>query len=175
MNDRPPFLATLAGLPAGSRGHPWRHRLAVLSVWSAGFSALVAGVPAATFAVQAGPASVTQAAGAAAGLDVVPKPVSARLGSGHFTLTPRARIVAAPGAGAVAHDLAVYLRPSTGYRLPAVTGTPRPGDITLQIGDPGTLGPSHRAEGYRLVTTASGVKIEAPTAHGLYNGIQTFR
>jgi hexosaminidase len=46
MNDGPHFLATPAGLPAGSRGRPWRHRLAVLSIWSAGFSALVAGVPA---------------------------------------------------------------------------------------------------------------------------------
>src|SRR5690242_12283484 len=125
MNDRPHFLATLAGLPkgqAGSHGR-WRHRLAVLSVWSAGFSALVAGVPAVVFAMQTGPASVPRAAGAVAGLDVGPKPVSARIGSGRFTLTPRARIVAAPGASAgaelaVAGDLAAYLRPSTGYRLP---------------------------------------------------------
>src|SRR5437764_14033863 len=115
MNDRRHFLATLAG----SRGRPWRHRLAVLSVWSAGFSALVAGVPAVVFAVQ-GPASVTQAAGPAAGLDVVPKPVSARIGSGHFTLTPRARIGAAPARSARAHDLHAYLRPTTGYPLPAV-------------------------------------------------------
>jgi hexosaminidase len=140
----------------------------------------VTGVPATVFAVQAGSASVRQAAGTATGLGVVPKPVSARTGSGQFTLTRNARIVASPGANAVAGravagDLAAYLRPSTGYRLPTVIGTPRPGDIALEIGDPGTLGPSHRAEGYQLVTTTSGVKIEAPTAHGLYNGIQRFR
>ena len=183
MNDRLRFPAKLAGPRkghAGFRGRPWRHRLAVLSVWSAGFSVLVIGVPAATFAVQAGSASVRQAAGPATTLGVVPKPVSARIGSGRFTLTPRARIVAAPGASAkaalpVAHDLAAYLRPSTGYRLPTVTGTPRPGDIALEIGDPASLGPSHRAEGYQLAATTSGVRIEAPTAHGLYNGIQTFR
>jgi hexosaminidase len=161
---------------AGSRGRPWRHRLAVVSVWSAGFSVLAIGVPAATLAVQAGSASARQAAGTAAGLGVVPKPVAARTGSGHFTLTPRARIVSgARGELPVAGDLAAYLRPSTGYRLPAVVGTPRPGDIALEIGDPGTLGPSHRAEGYQLITTTAGVKIEAPTAHGLYDGIQTFR
>jgi hexosaminidase len=146
----------------------------------AGFSVLAIGVPGAVFAVPAGSASVKLAAGTATGLGVVPKPVSARIGSGHFTLTGRARIVSAPGANAaaespVASDLAAYLRPSTGYRLATVIGTPRPGDIVLEIGDPVTLGPGHRAEGYQLIATTSGVKIEAPTAHGLYNGIQTFR
>ena len=183
MNGRLHFLATLVGLRralTGSRGGSWRHRLAVLSVWSAGFSVLAIGVPGAVFAVQADSASVKQAAGTATSLGVVPKPVSARIGSGNFTLTRRARIVAAPGAGvtaelAVADDLAAYLRPSTGYRLHTVIGTPRPGDIALEIGDPATLRPGHRAEGYQLVATTSGVKIEAPTAHGLYNGIQTFR
>ena len=183
MNGRPHILATLTGLrrgQAGAHGGSWRHRLAVLSVWSAGFSVLVIGVPAVVFAVQAGSASVKQAAGTATRLVIVPKPVSARIGSGHFTLTRHARIVSAPGVNAtaesaVAGDLAAYLRPSTGYRLRTVIGTPRPGDIALEIGDPGTLRPSHRAEGYQLVTTTSGVTIEAPAAHGLYNGIQTFR
>ena len=183
MNGRLHFLAALAGRRgglAGSRGRSWRRRLAVLSVWAAGFSVLVIGLPAVVFAVQAGSASVKHAAGTATTLGVVPKPVSARIGSGHFTLTRSARIVAAPGANAtaelpVADNLAAYLRPSTGYRLRTVVGTPRPGDIVLAIGDPGTLGPAHRAEGYQLVTTTSGVKIEAPTPHGLYNGIQTLR
>jgi hexosaminidase len=186
MNGRLHFPATFAGPrkgpggsggPGGSRGGPWRHRLAV---WSAGFLVLVTGVPAVVFAVQAGSAAVQRAAGAATGLGVVPKPVSAKIGSGHFTLTPHARIAVAPGGSAaaglpIAGDLAAYLRPSTGYRLQTVVGMPRPGDIALEIGDPGTLGPGHRAEGYQLVTTTSGVMIEAPAAHGLYNGIQTFR
>jgi hexosaminidase len=183
MNGRLHFLAALAGRRgglAGSRGGSWRRRLAALSVWAAGFSVLVIGAPAVVFAVQAGSASVKQAAGTATTLGVVPKPVSARIGSGHFALTRSARIVAAPGANAtaelpVADDLAAYLRPSTGYRLRTVIGTPRPGDIVLAIGDPGTLKPGHRAEGYQLVTSTSGVKIEAPTPHGLYNGIQTLR
>jgi hexosaminidase len=183
MHGRLHFLTALAGRRgglAGSSGRSWRRRLAVLSVWAAGFSILVIGVPAVVFAVQAGSASVKQTAGTATTLGVVPKPVSARIGSGHFTLTRSARIVAAPGANAtaelpVAGDLAAYLRPSTGYRLRTVIGTPRPGDIVLAIGDRRTLKPAHRAEGYQLVTTTSGVTIEAPTAHGLYNGIQTFR
>ena len=179
MNGRLHFLASLAGRRGGQAGS-WRHRLAAASLWFAGFSVLAIGVPGAVFAVPAGSASVKLAAGTATGLGVVPKPVSARIGSGHFTLTGRARIVSAPGANAaaespVASDLAAYLRPSTGYRLATVIGTPRPGDIVLEIGDPVTLGPGHRAEGYQLIATTSGVKIEAPTAHGLYNGIQTFR
>jgi hexosaminidase len=158
----------------------WRHRAGVLCAWFAGFSVLAIGLPGAVFAVHAGSAAVKRAAGTAAGLDVVPKPVSARIGSGRFTLTGRARIVAVPGAGAaaelpVAGDLAAYLRPSTGYRLPVVSGTPRPGDVVLEIGDPATLTSGHRAEGYQLVTTTSGAKIEAPAAHGLYDGIQTLR
>lgn len=174
------ILAGRRGRAAGSPGGSWRHRLALLAVWSAGAAVLVIGGPAAVFAIQADSAPVPRAAATAAGPGVVPKPVSETTGSGHFTLTRHARIVAAPGAGAaaelpVAGDLAAYLRPSTGYRLRTVTGRPRRGDIVLEIGDPRALGAGHRAEGYQLVTTPSGVRIEAPTAHGLYNGVQTFR
>ena len=138
------------------------------------------GVPAAVSGLAASAAPVRPAAAAAGTLDVVPKPVSAKVGRGHFTLTRHTRIVAAPGAHSaaelpVARDLAAYLRPATGYRLPAVTGRAHPGDIVLQIGNPGTLKPRHRAEGYRIDTTTSGARIEAPAPHGLYNGIQTFR
>jgi hexosaminidase len=85
-----------------------------------------------------------------------------------------------PGAGTaaelpVARDLARYLRPATGYALPVVAGGSKPGDILLRIGDPATLKPADRAEGYDLITTGSSATIEAPTAHGLYNGIQTLR
>jgi hexosaminidase len=143
-------------------------------------AALVIGSSAVAFAPAAQTAAVRAAAGAAPVLDIVPKPVSATAGSGRFTLRRAARIVAAPGAGtaaelSVAADLAGYLRPATGYPLPAVAGAPAPGDIVLEIGDPGTLKPADRAEGYRLDTTAGNATIEAPTAHGLYNGIQTFR
>jgi hexosaminidase len=152
------------------------HRFA----WSAGLSAVVIGVPATVFAVTASAAPARPAATGAAALDIVPKPVSAKIGRGHFTLTRRTRIVAAPGAGAgaelaIAKDLAAYLRPATGYPLPTVSGAPRPGDIVLAIGTPATLTARDRAEGYQVGTTASGAKIEAPTAHGLYDGIQTFR
>ena len=75
----------------------------------------------------------------------------------------------------MARDLAAYLRPATGYPLAVVAGDARPGDILLVIGDPAGLKPADRAEGYELQTTGSTARIEAPTAHGLYNGIQTLR
>jgi hexosaminidase len=154
-----------------------RHRLAVVS---AGLTVLVIGVPAAVFAMSVSATAAQPAAAAGATPGIVPKPVSAKIGSGRFTLTRRARIVAVPGAKAaaelpVADDLAAYLRPATGYALPIVTGTPHSGDIVLKIGNPATLKPGDRAEGYQLDTTASSARIEAPAAHGLYNGVQTFR
>ena len=162
------FPATLADLrrkPAGARGPAWRHRLAVLSAWSAGFSLLVIGVPGAVVAVQAGSASARQAAGAVTGLGIVPKPVSARAGSGHFTLSRGARIVAAPGSGAaaelrVAGDLAAYLRPATGYRLPTVAGPPHAGDIVVAIGD------HPRVQAQQQHRPASGPMLEADRTGG---------
>jgi hexosaminidase len=172
-------LAHPASRLAGPGGGPRRRRLAIGSAWSAGLTVLVSGAAAAGFAVTASATAAQPAVSAASALDIVPKPVSAKVGSGHFTLARHARIVAAPGASSaaelsVARDLAAYLRPATGYPLHIVTGTPHAGDITLEIGQPATLR-TGQAEGYQLDTTAAGVKIEAPAAHGLYNGIQTFR
>ena len=183
MNRRLHLPARPAGTRDGlarSRGSCTRRRLAFLSAWTAGFTVLAIGAPAAVFSRAASAAPVRPAAAAAAMPGIVPKPVSVKVGRGHFTLTRSTRIVAAAGAHSVgelpvARDLAAYLRPATGYRLPAVTGRPHRGDIVLQIGNPGTLKPRYRAEGYQLETTTSGARIEAPAAHGLYNGIQTFR
>jgi hexosaminidase len=136
--------------------------------------------PGRTAASAAAGLSMRTAASAAPGLSVVPKPASATVGGGRFTLTRTARVVARPGAQAaaelsVAADLAAYLRPATGYPLPVVAGPPRPGDIVLEIGNPGTLSAAEQAEGYQLDTTASNATIEAPAAHGLYDGVETFR
>jgi hexosaminidase len=157
-----------------------RRRLAVVSAWSAAFAVAAAGVPAAVVTLGASATSAAPATAAVATPGIVPKPASMRMGTGRFVLTPQARIVAAAGPDAsaellIANDLAAYLRPATGYGLPTVIGTPGPGDIGLKIGNPGTLKPSQEAEGYQLDTTTSGVSIEAPAAHGLYDGIQTFR
>jgi hexosaminidase len=185
MNHRPRFPAVHPGPRARLARSPGsrRHHLAALSAlsaWSAGLAVLVIGVPVTVFAVTAGAARAQPTAAPATTPAIVPRPVSAKVGNGHFTLTRRARIVAAPGANtaaelSIARDLAAYLRPATGYPLPTVTGRPRSGDVVLEIGNPGTLKPRNKAEGYQLDTTATGAKIEAPAVHGLYDGIQTFR
>jgi len=100
------------------------------------------------------------------------------VGQGSFTLAATANIVVPSGSEAalpVAQDLAGYLRPATGYSLPVVTGSPQSGDIELIIGDPGGLQGDPDGEGYQLVTTTSGVTLEAITPHGLFNGVQTIR
>jgi len=98
---------------------------------TAGLTILATSVPAAVVGPAASAAPARSAAAAAATLDIVPKPVSAKIGRGHFTLTPPARIVAAPGAHSaaelpVARDLAAYLRPR-----PATGCPPLPAGRTL--------------------------------------------
>ena len=158
-------------------------KFARLAGFSAVSFALVIGVPGVVTAVQhSNPAAVRLAASATPVVNVVPKPVSVTTGTGQFTLGPASRILAAPGSAsataaelAVASDLAAYLRPATGYPLSTATGSPVAGDIVLQIGDPSSIPAVDQAEGYQLTTTASSTTIEAPTANGLYDGIQTFR
>ena len=74
-----------------------RIRLPALLTWSATLTVLVTGIPAAGFAVTASPPAARPAATAAAALGIVPKPVSAKVGQGRYTLARQARIVAAAG------------------------------------------------------------------------------
>jgi hexosaminidase len=129
---------------------------------------------------ETGTAAQPGAGSATAMPSIVPKPVSMTLGHGQFTLTARTGIVVTPGSAAalpVARDLAGYLRPATGYRLPVVAG-PHGGDgsnITVMLGNPGTLHGDSDGEGYQLNVSVGGVTLEAPTLHGLYDGVQTIR
>lgn len=109
---------------------------------------------------------------------VVPAPVSETAGQGQFTLTSGASVTVdpnSPAAAPVAQDLAGYLRPATGYPLPVVTSAPVSGGIALSLGNPGTLAGDPDGEGYQLTVTSTGVSLQAPTPHGLFNGIQTIR
>jgi hexosaminidase len=121
----------------------------------------------------------TQAGTAPAAPQIVPKPVSMTTGPGRFALTSGTRIVAAASSGAapVAQDLAGYLRPATGYRLPVVSGSGSggPGAITLRLSRAAAVPGDPDGEGYRLSVTPNGVVLAASSAHGLYNGIQTIR
>jgi len=106
---------------------------------------------------------------------IVPAPVSLTTGQGTFTVTRHTRIVAAGAAMAIGHDLRADLRPATGFALPVVSGHPHTGDIVLSLGDPGTLSGDTTGEGYQLAVTGDRVMLEAPSPHGLFNGIQTIR
>jgi hexosaminidase len=112
--------------------------------------------------------------------DVIPKPVSQAAGHGRYTLTPHARIVAGPGATAVANQLADDLRPATGYSLPVVTASGRyearhDRDISLQLDRSAAVPGDRFGEGYRLQVSPHGIVARAATAHGLFNAVQTIR
>lgn len=115
---------------------------------------------------------------AAPAIAIVPQPVEVMgVRGGPFSLGPDARIVmdADPGeAGAVAEQIAVLLRPASGFELPIVRGEPEPGDIVLVLGAD-EAPDDHSAEGYRLRADEAGVRIGASTAAGLSNGMQTLR
>src|SRR3954453_9338024 len=106
---------------------------------------------------------------------VVPKPVTTLTGHGTFRLTRNAHIVATGGARRVAAQLAAYLAPATGYRLPIRGGAVHKGDIELLLADPGTLGSDPLHEGYQLSVAKNHVTLVAPRAHGLFDGVQTIR
>lgn len=108
-------------------------------------------------------------------LGLVPKPVSvAEAGGPGYRLDPAASIAAiGDGAQAPAAYLAKVLRPSTGYELPVVTARKGRGQIVVRVGS--GLGPSGRPEGYALTANPAKVTIEASTANGALNGVQTLR
>jgi hexosaminidase len=109
---------------------------------------------------------------------IIPRPVSLQTVRGQFELTRRSRITvdsASPGGLPVAEDLAADLRPATGYALPVREGAPRRGDIMLAIGGPRTVTANPTGEAYQLQVSATGVRLEAESPHGLFDGIQTIR
>lgn len=119
--------------------------------------------------------SITVTAASTAAPAVIPKPVSTTTGADRFMLTPATRIAAGPGTAPVAQDLAGYLRPATGYPLPVTPGKPGAQTITLALGPRYAIPGDTDGEGYRLAVTPSGVTLDAATAHGLYDGVQTIR
>jgi hexosaminidase len=123
-------------------------------------------------AVQAAPSAATTATTAR----VIPAPVSMQTVPGQpFTLARDTKIVVGSRSrdvDGVAAFLAGLARPSTGYPLPVVRGPGDPGHaISLRLAALPSLG----TEGYRLDVTRDGVRLEAPTAAGLFHGVQTLR
>ncbi|MFJ5773523.1 beta-N-acetylhexosaminidase [Streptomyces sp. NPDC093094] len=101
---------------------------------------------------------------------VIPAPVSVEPGGAPYRLTDRSRIRVTDSRGAreAGEYLAGLLRPSTGYRLPVVTGGG--GDIRLRI-----VKGAFPAEGYRLDSGPKRLTISAGTPAGLFHGVQTLR
>lgn len=111
---------------------------------------------------------------------IIPVPVQQTPGTGQpFELTATSRVVVSDsslaGTGEV---LAGYLRPSTGFVLPVVTGSATASDISLTLAPVSGLPQGNAVaadEGYSLTVSSAGAKIVAPKAHGLFNGFESLR
>ncbi|MFG1909917.1 beta-N-acetylhexosaminidase [Kribbella sp. NPDC048928] len=101
---------------------------------------------------------------------MIPQPTAQQaLPDQTFTLESDATIgLDDAAARAIADQLAVQLRRSTGFALPIQEGT---GTIALSTKGAESLG----AEGYELRADASGVVVTAATAEGLFRGVTTLR
>src|SRR5690606_2959131 len=112
--------------------------------------------------------------------DLIPLPVDVEPAEGHFKVEDRVElVVSSPDAEVAACLLRDELARSTGYVLAVVeadaAGEADPGQIrfdAVPAGDASSIGAAH-PEGYRLVTTAESVVIEASTAAGHGWAVQT--
>ncbi|QYN23108.1 beta-N-acetylhexosaminidase [Amycolatopsis sp. DSM 110486] len=123
------------------------------------------GLPASATAATAAPErSVT---------DIVPLPVQAKADpKANFTLSPLTVIRAGKGTNQVADYLRGLLRPATGYPLPVVPVNAGLPAISLDLGHADSrVG----TEGYQLSVAKSGVTLQANTADGLFEGVQSLR
>lgn len=102
---------------------------------------------------------------------LVPQPVEIKTSPGQFRLSPDATISwsGSPGAAGVAAQLALALRPATGYELAFAEGGD--GEISLAVDTSGEWKP----EEYRLKVERKKVTLTAGTDEGLFRGIQTLR
>ena len=106
---------------------------------------------------------------------VVPRPVRVERGPGTLVLGPGTRLRADTGVRRTAELLQEELRRATGWPFPI------DGDKGRKAAGPGIrlrLDPALRglgAEGYRLVVSPRGADVVAPSAAGVFHGVQTLR
>lgn len=102
---------------------------------------------------------------------LIPQPVEIKASAGQFRLVPGSVISwsGCPEAAAVAGQLALALRPATGFELAVTEGTD--GEITLTT----DASQEWKPEEYRLTVVKKKVTLTAGTAEGLYRGVQTIR
>ncbi len=115
---------------------------------------------------------------AADGPAIIPAPLIVESGTGSFTLTLGTTILVEPGHREVRETgryLADRLEESGQPRLMLLDArgpdTAHGAILLTTAGADATLG----LEGYELEITPRGVCLRAPTAHGLFNGVQTIR
>ncbi len=101
---------------------------------------------------------------------IIPAPMKAEAGEGHFQLAAASHIRAEPEFRNEARLLAARLRPSTGFPVKIRGVTKRSaGDILLLKAD--AIAPP--VEKYELSVTPSNVVIRAATATGMFYGVQS--
>ena len=116
---------------------------------------------------------VAVAAEASPALALIPKPVSLTEGDGSYRIDADAVISAAADALPAAELLADVLRASSGFTLP-IEDADAAAAVEITVA-PGLAPRGHEAEGYGLTVDAEGIRIEADTAQGAINGVQTLR
>ncbi len=108
---------------------------------------------------------------------LIPKPQSVTKTGKEFEITDKTAIYVDSGSEeilSIANYLSQKLRPATGFGFPVSVGSGEPatnGIVFVQSGADAQLGD----EGYELTVTENQVKLTAPTAAGLFRGIQTIR
>ena len=108
--------------------------------------------------------------------NIIPKPVSITATGGAFQLTDKTGIYVEDDdeLKLVAQYLADRLKPATGFNFEVFSTSTAPvaGNIYLAIN---AADPQLGTEGYELTITDDLIKLSAPTAAGLFLGIQTIR
>jgi hexosaminidase len=105
-------------------------------------------------------------------VSIVPRPLSAQVGPGAFTLTAKTRILYPPADTALRHIaeyLAVRLQPATAF-TPALAPAPKGAVSNAIVLSRTTGGP---AEGYRLTVTKSSILCEGNDPGGTFYAVQT--
>jgi hexosaminidase len=104
---------------------------------------------------------------------IIPQPVRVTERSGQFAITPRTVIWTDRASAPVAHQLAQYLEPATGFTLRVQIGGARPARAIALRRVPSLkkIGP----EGYLLDIRTTGVTLQARELPGLFYGVQTIR
>jgi hexosaminidase len=108
---------------------------------------------------------------------VIPKPAELTPGPGAFVLNKDAALAVSandPAAAEVARYLADTLAPATGFTLPIREAQPSDGTATVVLTTHGA-DPSLGDEGYDLTVTDARITLKAPTAAGLFYGVQSLR